>query len=255
MSQPITWKQLVADALQQLGGEASLREITSKLKNNPQRPQTPTWQATIRRVVRQYKIFEPVTTQSGLAGYRLVESEAPTLKSGKKEDDPHGEQQGMLLQLGVLCGYETFTNSTDKTIRRFGDEPISKFATVRNDAGALSALPIAKMRQTDVMWMAEDSEGLYPRYAFEIENSTGVKSGLLRLLKIPDRFNVGLYIVGRGEEEAALFHRYLNDTPFRQHAARFRFHTYEDVHHFFSGGVAFDNQRKHWGVSFPGRGG
>ena len=102
-----------------------------------------------------------------------------------KTTDLHGEQQGMLLQLGALCGYETFTNSTDKVIRRFQGEPISKLATVRNDADDLLALPLEKMRNTDVMWMAEDSEGLYPKYAFEVEHSTKVKSGLLRLLRIP----------------------------------------------------------------------
>src|ERR1700690_3448468 len=112
MPQPITWKQLVADALQELGGEASLKEITTRLKDNPLRPQTATWNATIRRVVRQYKIFEPVKIGKGVAGYRLANP--PELKPHKPEsaDDPHGEQQGMLLQLGRLCGYETFTNST-----------------------------------------------------------------------------------------------------------------------------------------------
>jgi hypothetical protein len=254
MSNPVTWKQLVADALRELGGEASLKDITAKLAENPQRPETSTWQATIRRVVRQYKIFEPITTSQGLAGYRLVKLETPELKTGKKEDDPHGEQQGMLLQLGVFCGYETFTNSTDKTIRHLGGEPISKFATVRNDTEALAALPLAKMRQTDVMWMTEDSEGLYPRYAFEIEESTRVKSGLLRLLRIPDRYNVGLYIVGPGEEEAVLFRRYLNESPFRQHARRFHFHTYDEVRQFFGGGLAFDTQRKYWAISLAGRG-
>jgi len=116
MLQPITWKQLVADALQELGGEASLKEITAKLEKNPERPQTATWNATIRRVIRQYNIFQPFKTAKGEAGYRLVELPTPSALPVSKED-PHGEQQGMLLQLGKLCGYETFTNATDKTIR------------------------------------------------------------------------------------------------------------------------------------------
>src|ERR1043166_6337848 len=112
MPQSITWKQLVADTLQNLGGEASLKEITAKLKKNPNRPQTATWNATIRRVVRQYNIFEPFKTPQGEAGYRLVELPIPPTHPIGRED-PHGEQQGMLLELGRLCGYETFTNTTD----------------------------------------------------------------------------------------------------------------------------------------------
>ena len=253
MEQPVTWKELVAGALKQFGGAASLRDITASLKDNPLRPQTATWEATIRRVVRQYKVFEPVKMQNGHAGYRLVLQEEPKPKTHPTKLDPHGEQQGMLLQLGNLCGYETFTNSTDKTIRRFGDEPISNFATVRNDASALSALPLKKMRNTDVMWMAEDSEGLFPRYAFEVENSTGVKSGLIRLLRIPERFNARLYIVGPSDEEAELFKRYMGETPFRQHAARFQFHFYDEVREFHRSGTMFEKHRKSWAIGFAGR--
>jgi len=252
MPQLMTWKQLVADALQELGGEASLKEITAKLKNNPLRPQTATWNATIRRVVRQYKIFEPIKTGNGLAGYRLVNP--PELKPEKPEStDSHGEQQGMLLQLGRLCGYETFTNSTDKTIRQFHGEPISKYATIRNDDEALSALPLPKIRTADVIWMAEDDLGLYPRYAFEIENSTKVRSGLLRLLKIPERFHTALFIIGPGDEEEKLFARYLNESPFRQHAERFQFYRYNDVAAFYGCGFEFQNYRQHWGIDFVGK--
>ena len=249
----MTWKELVANALKDAGGTASLREITASLKNNPQRPQTTTWQATIRRVVRQYRIFEPVKMQDGLAGYRLVEQAQPNLKSSTDKTDPHGEQQGMLLQLGILCGYETFTNSTDKTIRRFGDESISNFATVRNDADSLSALPLKKMQNTDVMWMAEDSEGLFPRFAFEVENSTGVKSGLIRLLRIPERFGTKLYIVGPSDKEAELFSRFMAESPFRQHADRFQFRSYDEVKNFHRNGTVFDQHRKTWRIEFAGR--
>ena len=247
MSQSTTWKELVADALQQLGGEASLKDITAKLASNPKRPNTATWQATIRRVVRQYSIFEPFATHGGQAGYRLVELPSPPPQSDAK-DDPHGEQQGMLLELGRLCGYETFTNATDKTIRRFRGKPLTGFATVRNDADDLLALPLSKMRDTDVMWMAEDSEGLYPRYAFEVENSTKVKSGLLRLLKIPERFHTSLFVIGHGDEEAKLFERYLRDSPFRQHAHRFNFFRYAEVAEFYQSGVTFEKNVKRWRI-------
>jgi hypothetical protein len=119
---------------------------------------------------------------------------------------------------------------------------------VRNDADDLLALPLGKMRNTDVMWMAEDSEGLYPKYAFEIENSTKVKDGLLRLLKIPERFHTELYVVGAGEEEAGLFERYLQDSPFRQYTQRFHFFRYSDVTNFYQSGVTFDQNVKRWEI-------
>ncbi|HEX3625673.1 MAG TPA: hypothetical protein VH280_09625 [Verrucomicrobiae bacterium] len=246
MAKEFTWKELVVEALQAKGGEASLRQITKALESHPARPHTETWQATIRRVVRQYNIFAPFKTAKGEAGYRLVK--LPTAGASTSGEDPHGEQQGMLLELGRFCGYETFTNTTDKTIRKFRGKALAGFATVRNDADDLLALPLKKMRDTDVMWMAEDSEGLYPKYAFEIENSTKVKHGLLRLLKIPERFNTGLFIIGAGDEEAALFERYLKDAPFRQHSGRFRFFRYSDVAEFYQNGNRFDQAVKRWGI-------
>jgi hypothetical protein len=243
------WKQLVSQTLRELGGEASLKQITAKLEKNPSRPKTPTWDATIRRVVRQYNIFEPFKTAKGEAGYRLIELPTPPELSSDGHD-PHGEQQGMLLELGKLCGYETFTNSTDKTIRKFRGESLASFATVRNDSDDLLALPLKKMSNTDVMWMAEDSEGLYPRYAFEVENSTKVKNGLLRLLKIPERFHTELFVIGPGEEEAKLFGRYLQDTPFRQHAERFHFFRYTDVESFYKSGISFNKNRQTWSINF-----
>jgi hypothetical protein len=253
MLQPITWKQLVADALYQLGGEGSLKDITARLKDNPHRPETATWKATVRRVVRQYSIFEPLKTAKGLAGYRLVHVQSQPASPVGATEDPHGEQQGMLLELGRLCGYETFTNATDKTIRRFRGKPLTGFATVRNDADDLLALPLKKMRDTDVMWMAEDSEGLYPRYAFEVENSTKVKNGLLRLLKIPERFHTKLFVIGPGDEEAGLFERYLQDSPFRQHANRFHFFCYSDVSDFYQCGVTFEQSVQRWNVQVASR--
>src|SRR5260370_39013876 len=107
MSQTFTWKQLVANVLHDLGGEASLKDITARLKHNPHRPETATWQATIRRVVRQYSIFEPFTTAKGLAGYRLVHIPPQPGVIVGEEEDPHWEQQGIVLELGSLCGYGT----------------------------------------------------------------------------------------------------------------------------------------------------
>jgi len=248
MQQPTTWKHIVAQVLANLGGEATLKAITAGVRDHPLRPDTPTWQATIRRVVRQYKVFEPFKTHDGLAAYRLVPVPEPRLATPNESDDPHGEQQGMLLQLGQVFGYETFTNSTDKTIRKMGGAPISAFATIRNDAESLQGLPVARIRDSDVIWMAEDVEGLYPRYAFEVEESTRVKSGLLRLLKIPQRYRALLYVIGRGDKEASLFERYMRDAPFHQYADRIQFRQYGEVSRLYQSAMDMDCKAKEFGI-------
>lgn len=256
MHSQITWKELVSEVLQQLGGEASLYDIYGLLENHPRRPQTATWRATVRRVLRQYKVFEPFLSSKGKAAYRYV---APTPlqfpTAANMGFDPHGEQQGMLLQLGRICGYETFTNATDRTIRKMGAIPISQFASVRNDREGLRNLPLDRIRNTDVLWLSEDDQGLYPRYAFEVEETTKVKNGLLRLLKIPLRYGTMLYVIGRSAKESELFNRYMAHSPFREHAERMRFRYYDDVTGFYTHALAFDGTLERFGVALNmGRG-
>jgi hypothetical protein len=71
--QKLTWKDVVRNALLELGGQGHLSEINKIVEGNSKTKtkiaNNPTWQATIRRVVRQYKIFEPL----GKAVYKVLE--------------------------------------------------------------------------------------------------------------------------------------------------------------------------------------
>ncbi len=120
-----TWKDVVRAALEHLGGQGHLSDINRIVKNHPKTRTNPTWKDTIRRVVRQYTIFEPVPpNRSGL--YRLVEqprvdAEPENLTTESPVD--HGIAQGMLLTLGRLYGYETFAPASDRTARSFQGKP------------------------------------------------------------------------------------------------------------------------------------
>lgn len=49
----MTWKELLLDALEHLGGEAHLEEIYSYVKNSGQKPLTNRWRATVRRTLER----------------------------------------------------------------------------------------------------------------------------------------------------------------------------------------------------------
>ena len=70
MTTEITWKDVVADALQQLGGEAHLRQIIALALAHPKAAGNHNVDAKVRQVVRSYKIFEPIDAGSG--NYRLL---------------------------------------------------------------------------------------------------------------------------------------------------------------------------------------
>ena len=254
--QNLTWKDVVRDALQELGGQAHLSDINKKVEGHPKAATNPTWQATIRRVVRQYKMFEPVPpARSGV--YRLVEQETPHVERESFTAEPevdHGIAQGMLLALGEIYGYETYVPPRDQTMRRFQGRPLGDYVTV-SDCTAIftGSRNISKIKEIDTLWFDEDDDGLFPAYAFEVEETTGVKSGLDRLLKIPLRYRVRLYIVAPSDKEKGLYSRYVNQTPFRVHRDRFSFRYYDELEKLYNFAVEHHGRRELFGIAERGR--
>lgn len=246
----VSWKDLVAEALSELGGEGHLSEINSLLEGHPKTLTNPTWQATIRRVVRQYSLFEPVTDSKGC--YRLTPPLPPALQEAEvSTDDPeigHAEAQGMLVRLGQLYGFDTYVPKTDQTIREFQGQPLRELVTVK-DCSDIFRGPNAKANAlVDVLWFTDDHEGLYPAFAFEVEHTTDVKNGMLRLAGLPHRYTVPLYIVG-SERERTRFERFITIDPFRQFAHRLRFQAYEALETLYNTAVRHEQLLADFGLS------
>lgn len=249
--QELSWKDVVKDALLELGGQAHLSEINKIVKGHPKTKTNPTWRDTIRRVVRQYKVFEPVPPErSGI--YRVVEEVAtrPESQSFTKEPEiDHGIAQGMLAALGKIYGYETYAPPTDQTIRTFQGKPLRDFVSVSDCTDIFRGPNLSKIRQIDALWFSEDDYGLFPVYAFEVEETTRVKSGLDRLLKIPRRFPVQFFIVGPSSKEKELFDQHICQTPFRNFRERFLFRLYRELEELFNSALIHNDYREQFGIA------
>ena len=246
----LTWKEVVRNALIELGGQAHLSEIYGKVEGHPKTETNPTWRDTIRRVVRQYKIFQPVPPErSGiykLAKEAVIKAETQTFSEEPEID--HGIAQGMLVTLGNIYGYETFAPLRDQAIREFQGEPLSSFVTVVNCSHIFRGPNVSKIREIDVLWFDEDDYGLFPTYAFEVEETTRVKSGLDRLLKIPLRFPVNLYMRYRPQMHKELFDQYVNQTPFRGFKDRFTFKYYTELERLYNSALVHKDRRERFGI-------
>lgn len=246
----LTWKDVVKDALLELGGQGHLSEINKKIEGHPKTKTNPTWRDTIRRVVRQYKIFEPVPPErSGI--YKVVEeiSVKPEAQSFTKEPEiDHGIAQGMLVTLGKICGYETYAPPHDQTIRTFQSKPLRDFVTVSDCTDVFRGPNLAKIREIDTLWFDEDDYGLFPVYAFEVEETTKVKSGLDRLLKIPRRFDVRFFIIGPSDKEKDLFNQYTHQTPFREFKDRFMFRLYGELEELYNTALVHSESMQRFGI-------
>lgn len=250
----LTWKDVVKNALLELGGQGHLSEINRIVEGHPKTGKNPTWQDTIRRVVRQYKVFEPIPpVRSGI--YKLVEEvlTTPEAQSFAKESEiNHGIAQGMLVTLGRLYGYETYAPPHDQTIRSFQGKPLRDFVSVKDCTDIFEGPNLSKIREIDSLWFDEDDYGLFPVYAFEIEETTGVKNGLDRILKIPQRFrklkNFKSFIIAPSEEERGLFDKYVNQTPFRDFKEEFVFRFYNELESLYNAALTHSGQRQKFGI-------
>jgi len=251
MSKPrLTWKDVVKDALLELGGQGHLSEINKIVEGHPKTKTNPTWKDTIRRVVRQYRIFEPVLPErSGI--YKVVEeiSIKPEAQAFIEEPETnHGIAQGMLVTLGKIYGYETYAPPHDQTIRNFQGKPLRNFVSVSDCTDIFRGPNLSKIREIDSLWFDEDDYGLFPVYAFEVEETTRVKSGLDRLLKIPTRFRTRFFVIGPSTKEKILFDQYINQTPFRDFKDKFLFKLYKELEELYNSALVHNERRQAFGI-------
>ena len=245
--QKLTWKDVVRNALLELGGQGHLSEINKIVEGHPKTKTNPTWRDTIRRVVRQYKIFEPL----GKGVYKLLEEvpiKTEPQEFTEKPEIDHGIVQGMLITLGKIYGYETYAPPHDQTIRTFQGKPLRDFVSVSDCTDIFKGPNLSKIREIDSLWFDEDDYGLFPVYAFEVEETTRVKSGLDRLLKIPRRFSTRFFIIGPSKKEKDLFDQYINQTPFREFRERFLFKLYEELQELYNSALVHNGRRQQFEI-------
>jgi hypothetical protein len=243
MKQDKTWKDVVIDALQRLGGEASLKDITALAQQDPKAKGNTKVREKIRQVVRSYKIFETAVEGSGI--YRLVPDTLTSLDKQASTKNITDEIQGKLLFIGRVNNYETFAPADDRVKRQFAGHRLEDFVSVRDFAAhpRFKAEEIKIIERIDVLWLSEVDGDLLPRFAFEVENSTKVITGLNRLNTIPSWFPTRLFIVGENPNQKKRYDDYLNNLTFKTRADRFSFKYFDDVRELYEVSAMFDEAR------------
>jgi len=108
-------------------------------------------------------------------------------KSPSKEvADTHSELQGMLLEIGNVRGFQTYCPNKSP---RFRNRSLGEMATLKAFPD-FPGLNNEIVRQIDVVWL----EKSFPLHAFEIELTTGIWSGLVRLGELR-RLNTVFHVV------------------------------------------------------------
>lgn len=156
----------------------------------------------------------------------------------------------MLLAIGKIYGYGVYAPANDRTMRKFNGKPLSDLTDIATDLKPIiGASKAAVVQRIDVLWFEEDDDmDVYPSYAFEVEHTTLIHTGLNRLAEIPRRFKSRLFIVGDDQKDQALFNNLLGQTVYKPLKSRFMFQAFDDVRNLYQAAVTFqkaneDNQQ------------
>ena len=145
--------------------------------------------------------------------------------SNISEDNAHRDAQMLLLKTGKILGYETY--SPDKKQIAY-EEPLSNYITLKElPKRYIGEEILTFVRKIDIIWFKDE----VPKFAFEIEHTTGLRSGFQRLVQLQP-LGTKLFIVAK-DADKQLFSQILNTDPFYKNRDSFRFKSYKDLEKFF----------------------
>ncbi|MCJ7577006.1 MAG: hypothetical protein MUO91_00985 [candidate division Zixibacteria bacterium] len=139
----------------------------------------------------------------------------PKPPPSKEEMSAHTKAQQALIELGNLLGFDTYLPPEDR-----GKIEIATLKEIPQFTH-LHLLDTAK--HIDVIWFREE----FPVYCFEVEESTDVTKGLLRLYQIK-KLKITPIIVGP-ENKRIKFQMEIEKEPFRSIKKSYKFISYEEL--------------------------
>ncbi len=113
------------------------------------------------------------------------------------EESLHAVLQGRLLEIGNIRGYETYCPDKSK---KFNEKTLSDFASLQI-CPQLQFSDYNLLKQIDVLWFKNRGSNYIPQYAFEVELSTGVWSGVGRMATLFDYADVKMYIISHDSKK------------------------------------------------------
>lgn len=134
--------------------------------------------------------------------------------------DSHESAEAALLTIGNLLGYDTYTPDAGRT---FNDQKLGELSTLEELPDFTSKKIMESVRNIDVVWMKEE----WPEYFFEVEHTTGVTPGLLRIYQAA-KTGAKLFILGPSNL-LKKFQREVEKSPFNQIKDKYHFRSYEEL--------------------------
>ncbi len=147
--------------------------------------------------------------------------------------EPHWDIIAVLADLGNILGYDTYVADPSKNSPML-NKTLGEIATLEGVPPFTHQRYLDTVRNVDILWFYEE----FPTYGFEVEHSTGVTPGLLRLYQIRQFSNTKFFIIAP-ENVRSRFETEVSKDPFDKIKPRYNFRSYESL-------LAFYKQAKNY---------
>lgn len=139
----------------------------------------------------------------------------------------HSDLQAKLVLIGSYLGFRTYVAEPDKGRNTIFGKTLGELCSEQKmPEGSIPALSISTIKYVDVIWF--DEEG-YPTHAFEVEHSTDVTKGLLRLFQI-HKLKIKMFIISEQKDK---FEKEVSKSPFSKIKEEFLLKNYDELDEFF----------------------
>jgi hypothetical protein len=231
-----TWSQAIEMAIIELGYIATLKQIYITTPNF-RKVTGLTPHKTINERVQRDDNF--VKLKAGLYGLKnhlnkLPDEYNPKIKKSKDEENiiTHSYIQGMLIEIGNLNGFTTFT--PDKS-GLFIKKKLSEIIT-QNDIPKFTYDNILQStKYIDVIWF---NERQFPNSIFEVENSTNFRNSLVKFVELQDFETKMILIAPKEVSKIKKFNQEIEKSAFASIKNRVKFFDYEFIEKMYNNQIA-----------------
>lgn len=153
----------------------------------------------------------------------------------------HTDIQAKLLLIGSYLNYRTYTPDASKRSEAFGSKLGDIASEKKIPEGAIPRISLDTVKMIDVIWF--DEEG-YPTHAFEVEHTTDVTKGLLRLYQTR-KLRIKMFIISNQKNK---FETEVSKSPFVTIKNDFIFKNYDELEEFFESVKKFKQMKEQFNI-------
>jgi len=139
----------------------------------------------------------------------------------------HWDAVAMLAEIGNMLGHDIYVADPGR-VSSLLDKRLGDLSQLTDVPPFTFAETLDTVRRIDIIWFDEE----FPSYCFEVEDTTDVTRGLLRLWRLRKFLAAKFFIIGPSENQSRFESEVAGD-PFRTIKDRYQFKSYVDLVRFY----------------------